>query len=368
MADLKSSDTHSNSKSAPSEAPIELFESRKQDHIRISMQAAVQASGQTGLEKIQLIHEALPEINFEEITMTSKFFGKDVSAPYFISSMTAGHREAPKINTALVRAAARRGWPMGVGSQRRELTDSTAAEEWRQIRKISPQAILIGNLGIAQLIRSPISEVQRLADNLEADAFFIHCNALQECLQAEGNRQFRGGYQALSALVRELKIPVVVKETGCGFSQESLRRLRETGVAAIDVAGLGGTHWGRIEGLRQPPGHLLYEAARTFANWGVSTVQSVLWAHDLGCKEIWASGGVRNGLDAAKLLALGADRIGIAQPMLAAAIEGDEALDKVMERFEFELRVALFCTGHKHQDEWKEKRAWRWNSIENNVL
>lgn len=369
MADLISSDPHLNT--------VELFESRKQDHIRISLQSAVQASGQTGLEKVQMIHEALPDINFEDISIASKFFGKDVAVPYFISSMTAGHRESSKINSTLVRVATARGWPMGVGSQRRELSDPSAANEWREIRKGSSKAILIGNLGIAQLIVSKTSEVERLVDNLQADAFFIHCNALQECLQAEGNRQFRGGLDAIANLVRELKVPVVVKETGCGFSQDSLRRLKEIGVAAVDVAGLGGTHWGRIEGFRQQPGHLLYQAAQTFANWGVSTVQSVLWAKEiireaaegggLAFKEVWASGGVRNGLDAAKLLALGADRIGIAQPMLAGAIEGDEALDKVMERFEFELKVALFCTGQKHQDGWKQQRAWRWNSIENNV-
>lgn len=345
----------------------EQFEARKQDHIRIALSQEAQANGQSGLEQIQLIHEALPEIDFEEISIATDFFGKNVAAPLFISSMTAGHRDGVKINVQLARIAAQRNWPMGVGSQRRELSDPGAVAEWKALRRECPRAILLGNLGVAQIIRSKPEEVQRLIDGLEADAFFIHVNALQECLQGEGNPQFKGGLKAIEQMVKSVTVPIIVKETGCGFSKETIRRLQETGVAAIDVAGLGGTHWGRVEGFRSEKGQLLYEAAQTFANWGLSTVQSVLWGQEVAKRcQIWASGGVRNGLDAAKLLALGAERIGIAQPLLAAVIDGEKQLDQVMTRFEFELKVALFCTGQKHFSEWKNKKVWRWNLIERN--
>lgn len=351
----------------------EQFESRKQDHIRIALSKEAQAEGRSGLERIQLVHEALPEIDFEEISITSDFFGKKVAAPYFISSMTAGHRDGVKINVQLARAAAARHWPMGVGSQRRELADRGAVAEWTALRREAPRAVLIGNLGLAQVIRAQVSDIQRLIDGLEADAFFIHCNALQECLQNEGNPQFKGGLKAIEQIAKNVSVPVIVKETGCGFNRETLNRLNETGIAAVDVAGLGGTHWGRVEGYRSEKGHLLYEAAQTFSDWGISTVQSVIWAKDSFAGgtakranrcQIWASGGVRHGLDAAKLLALGAERIGMAQPLLAAVTQGEKELDTLMTRLEFELKVALFCTGHKHFSDWKTKKVWRWNLIE----
>lgn len=341
------------------------FEARKQDHLRISLSPKVQASGQSGLDQVQLIHEALPEIDFSEVTLASDLFGMPVASPLFISSMTAGHAEGTSLNIRLAQAAAERGWPLGVGSQRRELTEPSAREEWRELRRRAPKAILLGNLGLAQVIRSPVEDVQRLIDHLEARAFFIHCNALQECLQEEGNPQFKGGLQAIEKMAKGLAVPVIVKETGCGFSKETLRRLRETGVAAVDVAGLGGTHWGRVEGERKAEGHLLHEAAWSFKDWGISTVQSLCWAGELSMPcEIWASGGVRNGLDAGKLLALGATHVGIAQPLLKAAVQGDDELARTMERFEFELKVALFCTGARQVSDWQKKKVWRWNSIE----
>lgn len=341
------------------------FESRKQDHIRIALSAETQTPEHASMDSVELVHEALPEINFSEVQLSQPFFDREANVPYFVSSMTAGHLGALAINRTLARVAAQRGWAMGVGSQRRELADPEAVAEWRQIRREVPKAVLIGNLGLAEVIKATESGLRRLVENLAADAFFIHLNPLQECLQAEGNPEYRGGLAAIERAVKALSVPVVVKETGCGLSEETLNRLRSTGIAAVDVAGLGGTHWGRVEGQRQQKGHLLYNAAQTFGRWGIPTIQSVAWATQMNLPfEIWASGGIRNGLDAGKLLALGANRVGIAQPLLAAALEGETQLDRVMEQFEFELKIALFCTGCARISDWKQKRVWRWSSLD----
>jgi isopentenyl-diphosphate Delta-isomerase len=220
----------------------------------------------------------------------------------------------------------------------------------------------MGNIGISQLITTPLEVIQRLVDTLEAAAMIIHTNPLQECLQTEGTPYFKGCYKAIAQLCKTLTVPVIVKETGCGFSQGTLERLKDLGIYAVDVSGLGGTHWGRIEGTRAKglEDRIRAKAAQTFKNWGVSTVTSLLNA--LSCEpnyQVWASGGVRSGLDAAKFLAMGAKRVGIAQPMLAAALKGMETILEVMEVFEFELKIALFCTGSHDIKTLQEKQVWR---------
>jgi isopentenyl-diphosphate delta-isomerase len=241
---------------------------------------------------------------------------------------------------------------MGVGSQRRELEalDAPSVDHWSQMRESFPSLMLYGNLGISQLITSPTSLVRRLVDAIHASALMIHVNALQEALQPEGTPQFKGALPALQRLCSELDVPVIVKETGCGFSAETLKRLADTGIAGVDVSGLGGTHWGRIEGARASEGSLQREAARTFASWGVSTVESVMNAREaFGSShaklDIWASGGVRDGLEAAKSIAIGANQVGFAKPALQAALTGESALRHWMATREYELKVALFCTG-----------------------
>lgn len=350
--------------------PTAQFESRKQDHIRIALSHASQTPHLAGFDRLQLRHEALPDLNFEDISITATAFAGTsssvtLSTPFFISSMTAGHGAAVDLNRRLARAAAKRGWMMGVGSQRRELFDPEAKKEWRAIREASPDAVLIGNLGIAQVIQTPIDQVRELVKNLEAQAFFVHLNPLQECLQPEGNLHFQGSTRALENLVSKLGIPIIVKETGCGFSSATLRRLMEMGVYAVDAAGAGGTHWGRVEGLRGKTGDLQTEAAQTFADWGYSTIDTVrsavqVFSDAKTAPRIWASGGVRQGLDAAKLIALGAVHIGLARPLLERAVQGDEALEQFMTQIEFELKVALFCTGLRQPGELLQKGILEW--------
>ncbi|RUQ96185.1 type 2 isopentenyl-diphosphate Delta-isomerase [Legionella septentrionalis] len=332
------------------------FEKRKQDHIELALMPDNQAQELNALDGVTLIHEALPDLDFNDIDISASRFGEQVSTPFMVASMTAGHRHALDINRHLITACAQNGWAMGVGSQRRELTDSQAAYEWQPLRHDFPEVSLFSNLGIAQLITTPIVQIKRLTDALQADALIIHCNPLQECIQPEGTPLFKGCWQALENLVKNMPLPVIVKETGCGFSYTTLLRLNDIGVAAVDVSGLGGTHWGRIEGHRAVDEPLRHKAAATFRNWGINTVQSVCDAHSLAPGfEIWGSGGVRHGLDAAKLIALGATTIGFAKPMLDAALQSAQAVSELMVAIEYELRVAMFCTGSRVLDDLKEK-------------
>lgn len=325
---------------------ISDFELRKRDHLELSLKDKNEAKGLSGLEKIQLLHDALPELNFQDVTLKTKILNWQCSTPFLISSMTAGHNQGEAINLKLAKVAAKKKWLMGIGSQRRQLFDDSAVLEWRRLREQVPDVELLGNLGLSQLIKTPIEKVKSLVESLNAKALIIHTNPLQECLQTEGTPDFKGGIAALKALSTSLEIPIILKEVGCGFSKESFLKLNHTGIAAVDVAGLGGTHWGRVEGDRAVGKKA--SVANTFANWGIPTVDAVSVAQSLKLTySIWASGGVRTGLDAAKLLALGAHAVGFAKPALQKAQEGEKALEEWMSTIEYELKVALFCTGSK---------------------
>ncbi|MDQ8020913.1 MAG: type 2 isopentenyl-diphosphate Delta-isomerase [Moraxellaceae bacterium] len=330
----------------------EAFAARKREHIRHALDDACQATGLSGLEDFRLEHEALPDIDLEEVTLTACLLGQPAPTPFFVAGMTAGHPDAARINRLLARACERRGWAMGVGSQRRQLSPSradAALDQWAQLRAEAPTLALFGNIGLSQIIGTPVAHLRQLVTSIRAQALAVHLNPLQECMQPEGTPQFRGGRAALKVLCEELGVPVVLKETGCGFSTGTLHALDGIGLAAVDVSGLGGTHWGRIEGARAactPGAGMHAAAAHTFRDWGISTAQSVLNARTaLPSVECWASGGVRSGLDAAKLIALGAHRVGYARPALEAALAGEECLDAWMAQQEYELRVALFCSG-----------------------
>ena len=332
------------------------FEKRKQDHLDLALMPANQTYELNGLDPLHLVHEALPDLDFDELNLMGNRFGKPVEKPLIISSMTAGHQHAALVNRHLMEAAQENHWAMGVGSQRRELTDPKAALEWSELRRNCSSVALFGNLGIAQLITTPLDIVLRLTEALNAEAFIIHCNPLQECIQPEGTPQFKGGWAALEALVKNSSIPIIVKETGCGFSTPTLKRLNDIGVSAVDVSGLGGTHWGRIEGHRALATSVQKQASDTFRNWGINTVESVKNAQALKATfEVWGSGGVRHCLDAAKLFALGATTVGFAKPLLAAALDSTKAVVDVMAKIEYELKVALFCTGSSSVYELKEK-------------
>ena len=337
------------------------FEERKRDHIAISLSPQSQTESASRLEKIELIHEALPEINFSDIDTTTQSLGLTLKVPLLVSSMTLGHHDAMEINHRIATHCASRGWLMGVGSQRRQLEEKGADIECQKLRKAHPHTKFLGNIGLSQLITHSVEDVQRLVDSLEAQALIVHTNPLQECIQPEGTPQFRGGLDALEKLCKKISVPVVLKETGCGFSAKTLEKIKAVGLAAVDISGKGGTHWGRVETERMAATELKHTAGKTFADWGISTVDSLLAAGEVGMNcEVWASGGVRTGLDAAKLFALGANIVGLAQPVLKAALESDEALDKFMSTIEYELKVSMFCLGLARVDEFRKSGLWKW--------
>ncbi len=338
---------------------MERFESRKADHLRLALDPAMEA--ENVFSCVRLRHEALPELNFSEVLLETAFWKFKAAAPFFISSMTAGHHQGENVNLTLARVASRRRWPMGVGSQRRELSDPNAKEEWKRLRQSAPRAFLLSNLGLSQLVLTPLSKVLALVEALEAGGIFIHANAMQEALQPEGTPQFKGGIKALEKLCKSSPVPVILKETGCGFSSETLQKIKNIGLAAIDVSGYGGTHWGRIEGGRAPANSPQRAAALTFASWGENTVDSLLAAGKMGNSrlEIWASGGVRSGLDAAKAIALGAKKVGFAKPALEHALKGERALENWMDQMEFELKVALFCSGCRTPEALRKGKRWQ---------
>lgn len=340
------------------------FEERKKEHIEFSLKEKNQALDKD-LDHILLEHEALPGLNFDEIDIKRSLWGVDLKSPFYVSSMTAGHGGSFEINKNLARACEDRGWLLGVGSQRGQLKDPSKKKEWQQIRKEHPKVSLLGNIGISQLSKMSLEELEEMIHSLggKVVGFCVHTNPLQECLQKEGTPFFKGDIEALKKFSKSLKVPFVLKETGCGFSYETLKKIKKTKVKAVDVSGLGGTHWGRVEGDRSGR-KLLEEASKSFSNWGVSTVESVILARKLKPSyEIWASGGVRTGVDAAKFLALGASMVGLAQPLLKELLEkGVQGLQFKMELLEYELKTAMFCMGIPHLKGFQRRRFWKWKN------
>ncbi len=331
---------------------IKNFKQKKKDHIRLSLQDENQTIFKNKSPfSYELRHEALPEIDFQDVSIEQTIF-KDLKlkAPIFISSMTAGHKDALLINTRLAKVSEKRKWLMGVGSQRHELSNpKQGIKEWKFVRKKAPKAKLLGNLGLSQVITSSIDAIKILLDPLEAEGLIVHTNPLQEALQKKGTPFFKGGLKALEKLCQSLDLPVVLKEVGCGFSGETLARLDQIGLYAVDVSGYGGTHWGRIEQKRWNENELFYKVAETFKDWGIFTEDSLIASTKLSVHyKIWASGGIRNGKDIALCLALGAQMAGIAQPMMKEALISEESLEKKMQTLEQELKTALFCTGSQN--------------------
>ncbi|WP_254864620.1 type 2 isopentenyl-diphosphate Delta-isomerase [Halovivax gelatinilyticus] len=329
---------------------------RKDDHIRIIEEEDVETTG-TGFADVELVHEALPEIHRDEIDLSVSLFGRELSAPIVIESMTGGHPNTTKINRALAEAAEETGIAMGVGSQRAglELDDPDLLESYTVVRDVAPDAVLYGNVGAAQLAEYGVADVERAVEMIDADAMAIHLNFLQEAVQPEGDVDARGCLDGIEAVASDLSVPVVVKETGNGISRETAERLTDAGVDAIDVAGKGGTTWSGIESYRARAVGADRQAAvgERFRAWGVPTAISTLEAaavHDC----VIASGGVRSGLDVAKAIALGARAGGLAKPFLGPAGKGTDAVVDLIETLSMELQTAMFVTGSETVDELRE--------------
>ena len=338
----------------------EIFEQRKQEHLSLTLKDKFESISPTGFDRVQLIHQALPEINFEDVSISQNILGQEMKTPFFISSMTGGWSQSKSLNLMLAKACENRSWFMGAGSQRGQLMDKNKDIEWKSIRKVCPRLVILGNIGLAQAISYTTSDIKRLVDSIEAQGMIIHLNSLQEAIQKEGTPQFSGGIKAIKRLVKELPVPVIVKETGCGFSKETLDFLTGLDLEAIDLSGRGGTHWGRIEGERIPKQDFRFGIGSTFSDWGVATMESLILSRETKRDyKVWVSGGVRTGLDGAKAVALGAQAVGFGRPILQAAKEGEKTLDQMMARMEYELKVSLFCTGSSCLNNLKKDKKWK---------
>jgi isopentenyl-diphosphate Delta-isomerase len=318
--------------------------SRKADHLRINIARDVKAKGvAAGFDDYAFDHQALPEIDLAEVDTSTELLGKRLEAPLLVSCMTGGTPEARRINATLAAVAEEFGIAMGLGSGR-ALVENPESLPSFDVRAQAPNALLFANLGAIQLNKGyGVDACRRLVGMLRADALVLHLNALQEALQPEGDTNFRGLLAQIAALCKQLEAPVVVKEVGWGIGPSAIRALFEAGVAAIDLAGAGGTSWSEVERYRIAEPWRARVAA-TFAGWGIPTAQCIREARSAAPKgTIVASGGIRNGIDVAKAIALGADAAGIAGPFLRAAdVSIDEARDYARELIET-LRIAMFC-------------------------
>lgn len=319
--------------------------SRKSDHIKINLAENVHSGLTTGLEKYRFRHRALPEINFNDISLHSSLFSRSLRAPILISSMTGGTSEAVTINRNLAIAAQENGIAMGVGSQRAAVEQPELAASF-EIRKYAPSILLFANLGAVQLNYGYQTEdFQRAIDMIEADALILHFNAIQEAVQPEGNTNFAGLAKKLEGLCKSLEKPIIAKEVGWGFSEKDIRILRDCGVAAVDVAGAGGTSWSQVEMHRAQTENQARLAAG-FMNWGIPTAEAIrnVLKVDPGLKII-ASGGLRSGIDIAKCLAFGAVLGGMAGPFLkTAAISAQKTIDEII-LVKQEIQICMFGTG-----------------------
>lgn len=318
---------------------------RKTDHIRINLEEDVRSGLTTGLERFRFIHQALPEIDLEAVDLEVELFGRQLQAPLLISSMTGGTEQAGAINRTLAEAAQACGIAMGVGSQRAALEQPELAASF-QVRSLAPDILLLANLGAIQLNYGyGIEHCQQAVEMIAADALILHFNAMQEAVQPEGETRFAGLLQKIERVCRALPVPVVAKEVGWGFSQEDARRLAEAGVAAIDVAGAGGTSWSQVE-MHRASNESQRRLAAAFLDWGIPTSQAILNVRQAAPElRIFASGGLRNGVDIAKCLALGASLGGMAGPYLKAGVAGVDVTIQTIQEIRREIQVCMFGCG-----------------------
>jgi isopentenyl-diphosphate delta-isomerase len=326
----------------PKVAPIEQ---RKADHIKINLEKDVRSALTTGLEKYRFVHEALPELNLDDVDTSLTVFNRRLKAPVLISSMTGGTEQAGTINRRLAEAAQAAGLAMGVGSQRAALEDSRQAKTFR-VRKYAPDILLFANLGAIQLNYGyGIQECRRAVEMIDADALYLHLNPLQEAVQSGGDTNFKGLAEKIEGICKKIEVPVIVKEVGWGISERSAKLLENCGVSGIDVAGAGGTSWSQVE-MHRATEEFTRDLAGTFVGWGIPTADSILNVRKAtpGMR-IFASGGIKDGLDIAKCIAIGATLGGMAGSFLkAAAISTGNALE-MMELTRRQIEVTMFAVG-----------------------
>ena len=324
---------------------VKQTSARKADHIRINLEEDVRSNLTTGFERYHFTHLALPELNLEDINLESEIFNRRLNAPILISSMTGGTDEAGRINRTLAEAAQETKIAMGLGSQRAAIDDPQLQSTF-QVRQYAPDILLFANLGAVQLNYGyGLKECQLAVEMIDADALVLHLNPLQEAVQPEGDGNFSGLLAKIEGVCNNLSVPVIVKEVGWGISAKTAHQLAEAGVSAIDVAGAGGTSWSQVEMHRSNDP---YQArlAGAFIDWGIPTTQALINVQSgVPGMIIFASGGVRDGIDIAKSIALGASLGGMAGPFLKAANDSLEATIATIQLIQKQIQVAMFASG-----------------------
>jgi isopentenyl-diphosphate Delta-isomerase len=326
-----------------------LLTDRKNEHLDIVLGNGAVSQTRTGFDDIVFEHAALPELDLDEVDLATSFVGKRINAPLLVSSMTGGPARAAQINENLAVACQTLGLALAVGSQRVAIESGDLAGLGAELRRLAPKIPLLANFGAAQLnLGFGLDEARRAIEMIGADALIIHLNPLQEAVQPEGNRNWRGLLGRIEMLAGQLDAPLVVKEVGAGISAQLARRLVDAGVAVIDVAGAGGTSWAAVEAARSKTPQQA-AIAKAFTDWGIPTARAIAQVR-AACPEtmIVGSGGIRDGLDAAKAIRLGADMVGQAAGVLQAATQSAEAVIEHMSVTIAQLRVACFCTGSKN--------------------
>ena len=319
---------------------------RKDEHIKICLEEQVNGEQITnGFENYRFLHEALPEIHFDEISLSSTCFKKTMKTPFLISSMTGGTEWAHAINIKLATAAEERGWAIGLGSIRAAIENEQLAFSY-QLREQAPNVWMVANIGAVQLNYGyTIEQCKRAVEIMGANALVLHLNSMQEVFQPEGDTNFKGLISKIAQLSEQLAVPLGVKEVGWGIHGSLANKLIDCGVQFIDVAGAGGTSWSQVEKFRVKDS-IRAQAAATFANWGIPTATCVSDVRRSN-QDVFlvASGGMRNGLEAAKAIALGANQVGFGRALLASATESVEQVSDQLARIEFECRAAMFGIG-----------------------
>lgn len=344
------------------ERVVDPNSSRKSEHLEIALKEDLEYDGDSFFDDLELIHNPAPEIDFEEVDPSTQFLGKTLNYPFIISALTGGCKEALEINRILAQAAQHFSIGMQLGSQRVLLDSDEYLESYKVVRDFAPNILLFGNIGAPQLIKEykgkSLYRIQRLIDLVGADALVVHLNFLQEGVMIEGERTSKGFLEAIESLVEALEVPVIVKETGCGIPEHLAVKLKDTGIYALDTGGKGGTSMARLESIRaKRKGYeKFHKVAETFRSWGIPTPISVIVCKRSGLPVI-ASGGIRSGLDCAKAIAIGADLVGVARPLLLCAKEGLSKTLDYLDTFFFELKLAMFLTGSRNLSDLKTKKV-----------
>lgn len=321
-----------------------MISDRKLEHLLICKNYDVTYKKTTGFEDIELIHRALPELNKEEIDISTEVFGKKLESPLFITAITGGHPSAKNINKELAIIADNKKIGLGLGSQRAAIVNPGLNDTYTVVRDYAPDALLLGNIGAPQ-----IDLAEDAVGMLDADILAIHLNPLQESIQPEGDVNATGIVDSISEIVNSVSVPVMAKETGTGISSEDAITLENAGVNFIDVEGAGGTSWAAVETYRDEDRYL----GELFWDWGIPTAVSTVEVVNSVSVPVISSGGIRSGLDAAKAIALGADAVGMALPALQGAYKGQDELIKLVDRFNESLKIAMFLVGAQNLEDLK---------------